>query len=890
MITTYGDQAGPAGGSPWWYTNVPEGDPSQAWVRWTFTHPVTSLKLSVTGMEGPDAATGDPEHYTVSDGSTVFADLGSTGTLGGSNPVTWSGSTASCEFTGCQGYAEVTFSSGITWIEARGSSNPTAGWNGVGVALPSEQTAPPVTLDAVDDSGVGVKDVSADYQVRSNDVVAGTSDPAPVTSVVTLASGGTASGVASAADGVVSYTPTAGEAGSTVTQRYRLCPAGGATTSPPCDTATLSIAVAPPAPPVAPALTSSGVGTAEQQSADVRPTGGALSLLDAGAPVTHLDTDQGSYDVYGDALFFHPREGFSGTFPAVSYEITDVYGQTASSTYTTTVTKPAGPVAHDVVTTGPRASVQRTDPTAGTGNPAADLLGAGGQLVTQLVVSGKGTYRASSGDGVELSFTPLACFVGAVPPVTFRLTDSYDQSDEATYTATVTNPPVPTAAPVSSTGIGTAAQTLTLNPPSCGGTVHLINGVGTAVTTLVRPGEGTYTVVPATGEVTFTPDLGFAGTATPVTYRLTDAQAQTASSTYTPTVTAPAGPEPADLTSTGVGTAPQIVTPSLPPGGLVVLLQGVTPVTQIAIDGQGSFAVDSAGALRFTPVLGYTGTPAPVVYRVTDAYGQTGTASYTPTVTAPTAPVAPALTSTGVGTARQSASATVPTGGSITLLDAGAPVTTLAVPGQGTYSVNSTTGALTFTPVIGYTGTPTVASYRVTDAYAQSADATYTPTVTIPPAPTAPPGTSTGASDSSQSHTVVVPPGGSITLLSGTVPVTTLTIPDQGTYTLDTVTGRITFTALAGFSGRATPATYRVTDAYGQTAIGSYTPTVTPVPPATTPVTPVTPASPGTKARTKATEALPRTGADLFPLMSLAFTLLLLGAAAIAASRSRRRA
>ena len=49
-------------------------------------------------------------------------------------------------------------------------------------------------------------------------------------------------------------------------------------------------------------------------------------------------------------------------------------------------------------------------------------------------------------------------------------------------------------------------------------------------------GEGTYTVN-GDGTITFTPEPDFVGTATPITYQVTDSLGRTVSSTYTPTVT-----------------------------------------------------------------------------------------------------------------------------------------------------------------------------------------------------------------------------------------------------------------------------------------------------------------------------------------------------------------
>ncbi|MGB3039513.1 MAG: hypothetical protein WBB44_02245, partial [Candidatus Nanopelagicales bacterium] len=66
-------------------------------------------------------------------------------------------------------------------------------------------------------------------------------------------------------------------------------------------------------------------------------------------------------------------------------------------------------------------------------------------------------------------------------------------------------------------------------------------------------------------------------------------------------------------------------------------------------------------------------------------------------------------TSTGVGTATQSVTVTPPAGGTVMLLDGSTPVTTLTIPGQGEYTVDPTTGVMTFTPKLGYTGTATPA-------------------------------------------------------------------------------------------------------------------------------------------------------------------------------------
>jgi CshA-type fibril repeat protein len=89
--------------------------------------------------------------------------------------------------------------------------------------------------------------------------------------------------------------------------------------------------------------------------------------------------------------------------------------------------------------------------------------------------------------------------------------------------------------------------------------------------------------------------------------------------------------------------------------------------------------------------------------------------------------------------------------------------------------------------------------------------------------------TSSGPSGAAQTRIVPVPAGGSVTLLDGEgSPTLSVTIPGQGTYTLDAATGVVTFTPQDGFSGAADPVDYRVIDADGASADAAYAPTVTP--------------------------------------------------------------
>lgn len=390
---------------------------------------------------------------------------------------------------------------------------------------------------------------------------------------------------------------------------------------------------------------------------------------------------------------------------------------------------------------------------------------------------------------------------------------------------------VPTPTAIATTGVATVVHTATTAVPT-GGSVHLMNG-SDPVTTLVVPNVGTYSVDATTGALHFAPVLGYSGVADPVTFWVYDVYGQQGTNTWSATVTLPPAPTAAPLTSTGPVATAQGSTVTVPSGGALKLLSGSAAIDSLVVAGVGTYTVNpSTGAIGFVPLDGFHGTPAAVQYRINDAYGQSADSSYTPTVTLDGLVAAP-LYSSGIGTSTQTQALPVPSGGRATLLgENGEPVNLLVFGSQGTHTFDSVTGVVIFTPVLGFHGAATPVSYRITDLYAQTATSTYTPTVITPAPPTAPALSSSStpeAPSAPQQVAVVVPVGGTITMLepSGN-PATTVVMPGEGTYTLNPSTGAITFTPIDGFDGPVTPIAFRVTDAYGQTATGSYSPAIAP--------------------------------------------------------------
>ena len=182
--------------------------------------------------------------------------------------------------------------------------------------------------------------------------------------------------------------------------------------------------------------------------------------------------------------------------------------------------------------------------------------------------------------------------------------------------------------------------------------------------------------------------------------------------------------------------------------------------------------------------------------------------------------------------------------------------TSLTIAGEGTYTVNTSTGAVTFTPLSTFAGTATPIKYVVADSNGMKASSTITPTVAagavaVANGPTADNETSTGAFNTTQVIDVLtgdtagtgsLNPASVKLCVTGTADAsctgTSLIVSGEGTYTVD-ANGVVTFVPEATFSGTATPIKYVVADGSSQLAAATITPTVgtPPSPPTASPET-----------------------------------------------------
>ena len=598
---------------------------------------------------------------------------------------------------------------------------------------------------------------------------------------------------------------------------------------------------------------------------------------------------------------------------------------TATTTYHITVTDTIE--GHDATSSDIQGATQTGTPTftsvgdGSTISPSATspakLVATDGSLVDTLTVANEGTYTIDPATGV-VTFKPLTTFKGTATPVTVQLTailgtDANNANITATATATYTPtvvPGTPTAVASQTTGPQGKVQTSAIKFDAADtddttvnfakGTVSidanttksvdlntasvtLLNADGVAVTSVTVENEGTYTLDTATNVITFQPVATFTGTVTkPVSVRIADANGTTVTTTYTPTVT-DVTMTAENATSTDVQGKTQTGTPEFKTSDSSVtiakrqLLDPTTlqPTTSVTIANEGTYTIDSTtGVVTFVPVPTFTGEGKGVTVQATDSNGETTTATYTPTVT-PITITGENVTSKNIQGEQQSEtplfsssddSAPVsnyklvdPTTGNPTT------ATSVTVENVGTYTIDSTTGKVTFQPVATYTGTPapvTVqASATITNEEGESTvitgTATYTPTV-VPVVPTAKESATAGKQGQAQTSQIIFDTPdtdattlnfakgetsevlgedgqpksvaldkSTLTLLDANGnAVTTVTVDGEGTYTLDKTTNVITFQPTEEFTGKATPVRVQIADINGTTVTTTYTPTV----------------------------------------------------------------
>jgi CshA-type fibril repeat protein len=471
---------------------------------------------------------------------------------------------------------------------------------------------------------------------------------------------------------------------------------------------------------------------------------GSLFILDADAGSggkTKTVAVQGVWQANADGtITFTPAAGFSGAVTPISYTVADAMGRRSDAT-TVSVTINAPPsVQNDSATVVVNGSVV-IDVLANDSDPNLDatsveIVGgsAGGKT---LVVAGQGTWQVNVAG--TITFTPEAAYAGAVTPIAYTVADTLGaRSAQAQVSVTITGGNAPPSVQNDSATVavnGSVVIAVLANDSDPNGidatSVEIVGG-SNGGKTLVVDGQGTWQVN-ADGTITFTAAAGFSGAVTPIAYTVADTLgARSAAAQVSVTINAPPSVGN-DSATVGVGGSVVIavLANDSDPNGIdatsVEIVGGSNGGKTLVVGGQGTWQVNADGTITFTAAAGFSGAATPIAYTVADTLGaRSAQAQVSVTVNASNQP--PVAVANG---------ANVPVNGSATFdvlandsddnnaldptsvllvgADAGSGGRTRTVAGQGVWTVDPVTGAVTFAPVANFTGSVTNAAYTVAD-------------------------------------------------------------------------------------------------------------------------------------------------------------------------------
>ena len=477
-----------------------------------------------------------------------------------------------------------------------------------------------------------------------------------------------------------------------------------------------------------------------------------------------------------------------------------------------------------------------------------------GSLSKTYTKDGQGTYTVTD---TGVTFTPVATFVGKADGVALRAVDANGQTTgwtaltaknglvnnntgihstteltmDAVYIPNVTKKEI-TADPKTSIDVQGKEQkeTVVFKTDSGKATEAVITPTATSPAKLIDPttkattdatsvtveNEGTYTIVPETGEVKFQPLPTFKGKAKGIGVSLTvpvgadkagTEVTATATTTYTPEVV-PVVPTAEPATSTDIQGAEQSAVVAFAPGkatigdaektvelkpnsakllnadGSVPTEATVPAYKEDGVTQVGTYSIDPAtNKVTFTPTdKSYVGKVLPANVQAEDVNGTTVKTTYTPTIVGVKPTATPAESTNIQGEVQTGVVAFAPgkatisgteksvaiKAGSAKLVNADGSVPTEAtVPAYavdgvtkvGTYSIDPTTNTVTFTPSDkSYKGTVLPANVQAEDENGTTVKTTYTPHI-VGVAPTADPATSTDVQGAVQSKEVTFVPG-----------------------------------------------------------------------------------------------------------------------------------
>ncbi|MCK6549107.1 tandem-95 repeat protein, partial [Myxococcota bacterium] len=656
-----------------------------------------------------------------------------------------------------------------------------------GDGVPSYLDPFEVTAQAVADTASVNEDQSVTTNVLANDTGL-TNGPIVVTIEAAPANGTATVNV----DGTITYVPRANYNGADA-YTYRITDALGHTSTAVVSVTVVSVNDVPRATPNTVTVPEDGTVTTNVLANDNGLGDAPLVVTVVTAPANGTATVNAN-----NTITFVPAPDFNGT-TTYEYRVTDANGDTSTALVTVNVTPvndlPAA--AADTITVAEDGSV--------TSNVLANDTGLGDRPLTVVITAQSPNGTATVNADGTVTFVPAPDFRGAAS-YTYQVTDANGDTSSATVSVNVTNVndvPAANADTVTVAEDGTVTSSVLANDAGLG------DGPVTVVITAQSP-NGTATVN-ADGTITFVPAPDFVGAAS-YSYRVTDADGQSSTATVSVTVTSVDDVPAASADVVTVAEDGSVTSNVL--ANDAGLGDGPVNVSITAQPANGTATVNADGTITFVPSPDFVGTVS-YTYQVTDADGQSSTATVTVNVTnVDDVPVA----FDDAATITEDGSSAIDVLSNDTGLGDGPVLVSVSAPSPDGVAVVNPDGTVTFTPLPDFSGTTTF-TYEAVDADGQVTSGVVTVSVTpVNDDPVA------GA------DRATVAPGQSVTIdvlandgdVDGDpLTVTSVTQPSSGSVAID-ASGTVTYTAAPGFTGTVT-FTYTASDDAGGTVTGTVT-------------------------------------------------------------------
>ncbi|QHW31382.1 tandem-95 repeat protein [Paenibacillus rhizovicinus] len=506
------------------------------------------------------------------------------------------------------------------------------------------------------------------------------------------------------------------------------------------------------------------------------------------------------------AYTYTPASDYNGS-DSFTFTVSDGVLTTAPATVNITVT------AVNDAPTGISATDVTDEDTVLTGTlHGSDIDTAGSALTFVLAaapVHGEVSIDEATGD---FTYTPASNYNGN-DSFTFRVNDGVLTSAPATFTIGVN---AVNDAPTAEGATETTAEGTPLTGMLVGADVD--TGSTLTFANAADPAHGTLIVNSATGAYTYTPASDYNGSDS-FTFTVSDGTLTSAPATIDITViavnNAPTGTpaaattdEDTALTGTLTGTDVDTAAASL-------------TFAKAADPAHGTLTVEANGAYTYTPASNYNGSDS-FTFTVSD--GEFASVPATISITVNPVNDAPAGTAASETTAEDTALSGTLTGTDAETAAASLTFAKATDPEHGTLTVNSASGAYTYTPDGDYSGSDSF-TFTVSDGELTSAPATISITVTaINDAPTATAASETTAEDTAFSGTLS---GTDVDTAAASLTFAKAADPAHGTVTVE-ANGAYTYTPNHDYSG-SDSFTFTVSDGAVTSAPATIGITVNPV-------------------------------------------------------------